>query len=175
MRRRDWPLAVSIAIGIGAVTWPKASAPVFAWNGSHSVPAGLYFIAARSPARGELAALRLPEPMRSLADARGYLPASAVLIKPVAALAPDLVCRSGAIITINGHDAGRAPPADTSGRLLPQWNGCHRIDDHQILVLADDRHSFDGRYFGPLDARQVIGTATSATIDAILATATKKR
>lgn len=161
MRGRNWPLAVSIAIGIAGVTWPKASAPLFAWNGSHSVPAGLYVIAAHPPARGELAVLRLPEPMRSLVDARGYLPAYAVLIKPVAALAPDLVCRSGAIITINGQRVALAMTADASARPLPQWSGCHKIEDRQLFALSDEQHSFDSRYFGLVDARHVIGTAVA--------------
>ena len=138
------------------------------WNGSRSVPVGLYTIDVRSPARSEFATLRLPEPMRGLADARGYLPAHAVLIKPVAALAPDLVCRNGPTITINGQRAAQALTNDKPGRPLPQWNGCHRIEQGQLFVLADDPHSFDSRYFGPVDARQVVGTATFATLGTLL-------
>lgn len=102
--------------------------------------------------------MRLSEPMPSLADTRGYLPASAVLIKPVAALAPDLVCRSGAIIT------SRCTTPDVPGRPMSQWNSCHRIEHEQLFVVADDPHSFDSRYFGLIDARQVVGTATLGTL-----------
>ena len=175
MRRRRWPVAVTIAIAVAAVAWPKAELPLFVWNVSQSVPVGLYVIIQRPPSRGEFAALRLPEPMRSLADARGYLAATAVLIKPVAALSPDLVCRHGAIVTINGWPVARAFTADTSSRPLPQWSGCREIDGQQFLVLSDDPNSFDSRYFGLVDARHVIGTAAVVTVDAVLAVVTSKQ
>ena len=162
---------VTIAIAVAGVAWPKAQSPLFVWNVSQSVPVGLYVIIARPPSRGEFAALRLPEPMRRLADEHGYLPASAVLIKPVAAQDGDIVCRSGAMITINGQAAARAWSVDTSGWPLPQWTGCHDIDARRFLVLSDEPNSFDGRYFGPIDARQIIGTTAAVTVDSVLALA----
>lgn len=161
MRRRHWPLVATIAIGVAGASWPKAQSPLFVWNVSQSVPVGLYVIIARPPSKGEFAALRLSEPMRGLARARGYLPTHAMLIKPVAALAPDLVCRHGAIVTINGRLVARALTADTSSRSLPQWGGCHEIAGHQFFVLSGELNSFDSRYFGPVDAFQVIGTGVS--------------
>ena len=161
MRHQHWPIAVSIAIGVAGAVWSKAQSPLFVWNVSRSVPVGLYVIVARPPSKGEFAALRLSEPMRGLARARGYLPTHAMLIKPVAALAPDLVCRHGAIVTINGRLVARALTADTSSRSLPQWGGCHEIDGHQFFVLSGELNSFDSRYFGAVDAFQVIGTGIS--------------
>ena len=175
MRRRHWLFAMSIAIGVAGASWPKAQSPLFAWNVSQSVPVGLYLIAARQPSRGELAALRLPEAIRSLADDRGYLQSRAVLMKPVAALAGDTVCRHGAIITINGDPAAHALFADTMGRPLPQWNGCQNLDDQQLFVLSKIQHSFDGRYFGLVDARHVIGTAASVIVAAVLPSATPQK
>ena len=174
MRWRHWPVAVTIASGVAGASWPKAQSPLCAWNVSRSVPVGLYVIIARPPLRGELAALRLPEPMRSLADARGYLRANAVLIKQVAALSPGRVCRHDGIVTINGHPAALALTADTSGRPMPKWSGCHDIDEGRFLVLSDEPNSFDSRYFGLVDARQVIGTAASVTVASVLFAASNK-
>ena len=164
MMHRRWTVAVSIVIGVSCAVWPKSKSPVFVWNASQSVPIGLYVITSRHPSRGELAMLRLPEQMRNLADARRYLPANTFLIKPVAALSSDHVCRHGEFVTINGYPAARASDADASGRPLPQWSGCHGIDKRQFLVLSDEPNSFDGRYFGLVDARHVIGTATSVIV-----------
>ncbi len=161
MRRRKWPLPATVIIGVAGVAWPKAQSPPVAWNVSPSVPPGLYLIIGRQTSKGELAVLRLPEPMRSLATARGYLPAKAVLIKPVAARSPDRVCRYGSVVTINGQRAAHALTADPSGRPMPQWRGCHELDAAHLLVLSDDPSSFDGRYFGLLEARDTVGTATA--------------
>ena len=173
MRRRRWLVAVSIVIGVAGVSWSKAHSSLFVWNVSRSVPVGLYVIVERPPLRGELAALRLPEPMRSLADARRYLATKAILLKPVGALAGDTVCRRGAIVAINGRPVARALTVDASGRPLPQWSGCHDIDERQLFVLSDDQYSFDGRYFGVVDVHHVIGTAVAVTVQSVLAAAGK--
>ncbi len=161
MRLPDWLISMSVTIGVASVAWPKAQSPLFVWNISESVPVGLYVILARRPSRGEIAALHLTEPLRSLADERSYLPASGLLLKPVATRAGDIVCRSGAAITINGQLAAHALIADMMGRPMPKWSGCHDIDDRQVFVLSDTQQSFDGRYFGPVDAQQVIGSAVA--------------
>jgi conjugative transfer signal peptidase TraF len=119
----------------------------------------LYRLASRPPRPGALAVIRLPEPVRTLAETRGYLRAGRLLIKPVAAVAGDLVCRHGALITINGQAVAQAKLADTAGRPLPAWSGCIRLADTQVFVLAADPDSFDSRYFGPVDRANVLGTA----------------
>jgi type IV secretory pathway protease TraF len=106
-----------------------------------------------------LVVIRLPEPFLMLASARGYLPAGILLIKPIAAGAGDLVCRHGAIVTINGRTAALAKAVDARGRALPRWQGCRRLATLQIFVLSPDADSFDSRYFGPLDTRHVVGMA----------------
>jgi type IV secretory pathway protease TraF len=116
-------------------------------------------LVAYSPARGRLAVIHLPEPFLTLASARGYLPAGVLLIKPIAAGAGDLVCRHGAVVTINGRIAALAKAADAWGRLLPRWQGCRRLNAHQIFVLSPAADSFDSRYLGPLDTRHVAGMA----------------
>lgn len=116
--------------------------PQIVWNASPSIPVGLYRLVAYTPARGRLAVIRLPEPFLTLASARGYLPAGVLLIKPIAAGAGDLVCRHGAVVTINGRMAALAKTADAWGRLLPRWHGCQRLNAHQIFVLSPAADSF---------------------------------
>jgi conjugative transfer signal peptidase TraF len=123
------------------------------------VPVGLYWIASAAPATGELAVIRLPDPLRTLAAARGYLGRTALLIKPVAAGMGDLVCRHGATVAINGRAVAQASTADRLGRPLPQWSGCISLAAGQVFVLSPAPDSFDSRYFGPLDRSHVVGQA----------------
>jgi type IV secretory pathway protease TraF len=101
----------------------------------------------------------LPKALLTLADARGYLPASTLLIKRIAAGAGDLVCRVGQVVIINGRAVARAKIADVHGRPLPRWGGCMQLAASQIFVLSAEPDSFDGRYIGAIDRRHVLGTA----------------
>jgi type IV secretory pathway protease TraF len=108
---------------------------------------------------GALVLLRLPQPVRSLAAARGYLPDGVLLIKPLAGGTGDLVCRHGPRVAINGRAVARASDADRKGRRLPHWSGCRRLTAAQVFPLSLEPDSFDGRYFGPLSRGTLRGTA----------------
>jgi conjugative transfer signal peptidase TraF len=123
------------------------------------VPVGLYWIATAEPGKGEVAVIRLPNALRTLAAARGYLAATALLIKPVAAIMGDLVCRHGATVTINGQAAAHASTADGLGRPLPHWTGCITLTAGKVFLLSTAPDSFDSRYFGPIDSARVLGAA----------------
>jgi conjugative transfer signal peptidase TraF len=142
-----------------AAARPKPEVPLLLWNGSSSVPPGLYWVRARSPPPGSLAVIRLPPPLRQLADVRGYLPGGALLIKPVAAGEGDVVCRIGASVDINGRPVAIAKSHDTADRPMPRWSGCIRLESHHSFVLSAQAQSFDSRYFGPIDGASVLGTA----------------
>lgn len=147
-----------LALGSIALAFPKADAPALLWNASASVATGLYRLTSQPPLTRTLAAIRLPEPLRTLAATRGYLRAGALLIKPVAAGAGDTVCRHGQLVTINGRVAARTKTADQAGRLLPSWSGCFRLGPTDVFVLSQEPDSFDSRYFGPLERRHIVGT-----------------
>jgi conjugative transfer signal peptidase TraF len=123
------------------------------------VPVGLYWVVSAAPGNGELAIIRLPDKLRTLAAIRGYLAAAALLIKPVTATMGDLVCRHGATVTINGRAAAHASTADGLGRPLPHWTGCITLAAGQVFLLSTAPDSFDSRYFGPVDSAHVLGAA----------------
>jgi conjugative transfer signal peptidase TraF len=123
------------------------------------VPVGLYWVASTAPTTEELAVIRLPNALRALAADRGYLAETALLIKPVAARAGDVVCRHDAAVSINGRAVAHAWTVDGSGRPLPRWAGCVSLAAGQVIALSPRPDSFDGRYFGPIDHSHVIGTA----------------
>jgi conjugative transfer signal peptidase TraF len=158
MKHRLCTLAL-LGIALLAVLCPKAGAPVIVWNASPSVPIGLYRLTSPPPETAALAVIRLPEPLRILAESRGYLRKGALLIKPVVGGAGDTVCRHGALVTINGRIAARARTLDVAGRSLPAWSGCFKLGASHIFVLSADPDSFDSRYTGPIARGRVVGFA----------------
>jgi type IV secretory pathway protease TraF len=69
-------------------------------------------------------------------------------------------CPRGAAVTLNGAPAARRLFADPSGRRLPSWEGCLRLQQGSYLLLMNRRpDSFDGRYFGPTQERDILGKA----------------
>jgi conjugative transfer signal peptidase TraF len=159
-------VVATLGLSLLAVICPKANAPTLLWNVSPSAPLGLYWLASRPPAAGMLAVVHLPQPFLSLADVRHYLQARALLIKRVAASAGDIVCRTGSIVAVNGRAMAYAMAADVSRRPLPRWSGCKRLNAAQLFVLSTVPNSFDSRYFGPVDRRNVLGTALPVWIHA---------
>ena len=148
-------LAVA-ALGFSACTHPT---PRLVWNASPSAPIGLYWVARGSSlARGDLVLATLPEAVRQLAAERGYLPDGVPLVKRIAAIAGETVCSDGSAITINNRVAVERLAADRQGRPLPAWQGCHVLRAGELFLLMKGvPDSFDGRYFGPVETRAVMG------------------
>ncbi len=82
--------------------------PVIVWNVSPSSPIGLYLLQNGGPKKGDFVAIKLPEWVAHLAETRKYLPKSALLIKRVAAVQNDEVCRAGDEIFINTKRVAKA-------------------------------------------------------------------
>jgi len=155
-------LAILGGAGLVLLTAPPvySPAPRLVWNASASAPVGLYWVwPGDTPRRGEMAIARVPEPWRTLAAQRHYLPANVPLVKRVAAAPGDLVCASGARILIERKLAAVRLARDSAGRPLPRWEGCHRLERHEYLLLMDAPGSFDGRYFGITARGDLIGRA----------------
>lgn len=148
-----------ILIGMSAIV---QSDPIIVWNASASVPIGLYLLTPIEQLHvGDLVAVTAPAPLKNWMVERGYLGPDAHLLKHVAALPPASVCRVGTTILIDGSAVAESLPRDRIGRPMPVWRGCQRLADGQAFLLnADAPASLDGRYFGPLNSRTIIGRAT---------------
>jgi len=151
-------MTIAVAL-IVAPTFPQQPPLLVIWNASPSVPVGLYLVTKASPRVGDLVVLRLPVVIAALAARRSYLPTSAYLLKPIAAVTGDLVCRFGERVLVRGVLAGIAEDADSDGNPMPTWQGCRVLQTGEVFVLADHPASFDSRYFGPLDAAPIVGRA----------------
>lgn len=131
------------------------------WNVTASVPVGLYRIVPDPvQRRGELVAVRTSPALARFMASRGYVEAGALLVKPVAAVADQQVCRTGAILTIDGEKVATARATDHAQRPLPVWTGCRRLRAGTVFLLAPlVPASFDGRYFGPVATNSIVGRA----------------
>jgi conjugative transfer signal peptidase TraF len=140
--------------------------PVYIWNASESVPRGLYRV--RPDDRryyGELVAVRPPEPLATFLDLNGFLPIDLPMLKRVAALPGQSVCRRGLTVSVDGVEIGEARERDCRGRPLPVWHGCEVVQDDQLFLMNwQSGVSLDGRYFGPIAASAVIGRAVPVWI-----------
>jgi conjugative transfer signal peptidase TraF len=150
--------------GVSLIAFSSAAHPMprLLWNASASVPVGLYAIhpAGRLTA-GELLVVRPPVPLAQFMAARRYLALGVPLIKHVAALPGQIVCRARDIITVDGIVEAEALDRDARGLELPVWQGCHTVRSGEVFLMnAGVPDSFDGRYFGPVPDSTIIGSAT---------------
>jgi conjugative transfer signal peptidase TraF len=148
-----------LMVGLLALIHPR---PRLLWNATASVPMGLYAVQlAPDLAVGDLAIVTPPEPVARYLAAGGFLPMGVPLIKPVAAVPGQTVCRAGRLVTVDGHALGLARDRDRFGRRLPVWTGCRVIARDEVFFMNPARgDSLDGRYFGPMPALSVAGRAT---------------
>ena len=137
--------------------------PRLIWNASASVPVGLYAVLpASSPQLGDLAVVDPPTDLARFLDLRGYLPRGIPMLKRVAALPGQLVCRIGRIVWIDGMAVAEARVEDRNRYTLPVWSGCHQIrQDEMFLLNANAPDSLDGRYFGSLPVSALRGRAVA--------------
>ena len=131
------------------------------YNGSASLPRGFY----RPPfpdtlARGDLIRACLPAAHAPLALERRYLypglcpGGTEPLAKVVVALPGDTVHVDSTGTRVNGRRRVRAPVVrlDSKKRRVPALLGTRVLGDGECFVLSTYvRHSYDSRYFGPVD------------------------
>ena len=104
--------------------------------------------------------VRPPIRVEELLVERGYLGSGVPLVKQIGAGPGATLCRHGGAISTNGTPAALARDTDVLGRSLPLWSGCRRVERSEVFLLNfGSPGSFDGRYFGPSPARDIIGKA----------------
>jgi conjugative transfer signal peptidase TraF len=164
-RRSIFFACVVVAATLTTLTVPVSRYAV--WNATASLPTGLYAIRGKASLHvGERVAIEPPPELRRLLAERHYLPTGVPLLKRIAAVRGQRICRFAHGVTIDGTFVGAARARDQLGRPLPEWAGCHVLRTGELFVMnpaAPD--SFDGRYFGPIRLDTVIGRATPVWTD----------
>lgn len=150
-------------IGLAALLMPLAMPHRvhLVYNPSDSVPRGWYrIVPADSLQVGSIVLARLPAPAVALAAQRDYLPVDVPLLKRIGAVAPQRVCVEGVSVRIDDVAAAAVMRADGRGRPLSTWLQCRQLAHGELFLLSSTNPaSFDSRYFGPIRASDVIGSA----------------
>ncbi len=166
--------AVTALAAAAVVITGLAVADAAGWrvNATPSMPLGLWRLQPNATPlyHGEVVVVCLPDTaVLQAATQRGYLPPGNCpggfepLLKPVAAMAGDVVTVAAAGVVVNGQ----AVPAtaqldqDSAGRhLQPVPPGSYPVAPGEIWLLSGhNRRSFDSRYFGPVPVANVQGIA----------------
>lgn len=143
------------------------------WNGSESLPFGLYW-ADRGPPLpvrpGDYVVVCAPPLAARLALQRGYLGLDPrergcagnadPILKRVYGVAGDRYTVQAYGVSVNGAVVRNTAPLRQDDKGRPLWDGQMReatLKPHQVLALsAYNPASYDSRYFGPLDERRVL-------------------
>lgn len=167
MTRLSYAIVTTVAVSLLGIASVASFAPKLIWNASASTPVGFYTIEEPGPvAVTDLVAVDAPEPLATFLSDGGYLPRGVPLLKRVAALPGQRVCRSGLAITVDGVPMGEALDRDRRGRPLPIWQGCRLVANGELFLMNwQVRDSLDGRYFGRTPAASVIGRAVPLWTD----------
>lgn len=148
-----------VVLAIGTLSLVSVT-PRLIWNATASTAVGLYAVQPdRHPAVGDLVVVRPPKSLSKFLAEGGYLPRGVPLLKQVAAVAGDTVCRSDATITIDHTIVAVAHEHDRWGHPLPAWDGCRALGPGELFLLNRHPDSLDSRYFGAIPVHAVLGRA----------------
>lgn len=130
---------------------------IVVYNRSPSLPVGLYWRVAGPPRYGDFVTVRAIDAAPSYAAKRHFSGPRDRFIKRVAATRGQVACAEGDGIAIDGRLIARRRERDRTGAALPRWTGCRTLAAGEVLLLGDTPDSFDGRYWGPIDAEKIEG------------------
>jgi len=163
-------LLAAMGIGLAALCAPafmptSVHERVFlVYNPTDSVPRGWYQVGGIDSAEalrvGIIVLARLPVDAAALAGHRRYLPIGVPILKRIGAIAPQSVCVREQVVLIDGAVAATSRTHDGARRPLQAWQHCRPLASGELFLLSDTNPaSFDSRYFGPIAASAVLGTA----------------
>ena len=157
------PRGPLLAMGCGLSLMLAASfidRTIFVWNRTKSVPRGLYFVDRSMPvSKGDLVVFQPPDEVRRWLDKERLVGSDWPLLKHVAGVDGDEICRCGPGISVNGLHVADALQTLQTGSALPAWQGCRRLQTGEVFLLNDHPRSVDGRYFGAQRRAHILGVA----------------
>jgi len=131
-------------------------------NLTPSIPLGVYISTGRGPARGGIAEFcpsGNSDSVRYRMFGLGCRDKAVPLLKPVVAVAGDVVTVSQAGLTVNGTKLPNTAPVtrDLHGRPLRAWASGTYLVTPGTVVLASTYHpgSYDSRYLGPVSTSHI--------------------
>lgn len=156
------PFAGASLLAVAALAWPMRI------NTTKSIPVGFYWMTSDAVKKGSYVIFCPPETeLFHTAKERGYIGAGfcqggyGYMMKRVVAVTGDEIATGGDGVHVNGSLLPFSVPraTDKAGRPLPRIeNKRYTLGASELLLMSDvSGTSFDGRYFGPIDRKQVQG------------------
>ena len=149
-------LAGVAAIGL-VVAASASNLDVVLYNGTPSMSVGLYLRSSGSLERGAIVTVRAVDVAPGYAAERNFTDPSDRFLKRVVGASGDVVCGSGAQLTLNDAPVAERHERDSAGRALPTWPCCVPLDQGHVFLLGETPDSFDGRYWGPTPIDRIEG------------------
>ena len=158
MRRSFFPLMI---VGVCLALFGMAFSPSekVLWNRTASAPTGLYWLNDNPFTLGRWVVVSAKSPEAIWANQRGFVGKNWPLLKRVAGVPGDEICRVDGRILINQTPQGIARETDSMMRDLPSWEGCIRLRNSQVFLMNPHPDSLDGRYFGPTNVSDIQSSA----------------
>lgn len=135
-------------------------------NISESIPVGFYRALGKSVQRGDFVLFcPPPTPVFEMAKERGYLSSGlcpggyGYMMKEVAGISGDIVSVDRHGVRVNARMLPKSEPlqADPAGRPMPSlYADSYMLAGAEVLLISNTCVlSFDGRYFGPINRKQI--------------------
>lgn len=157
--KRGVLLLSGVGIGLAAFGLIVSPSDRLIWNRTGSAPLGLYWLSDEPFTKGRWVVVSARSAHAQWAEERGFVGRDWPLLKQIAGVSGDEICRQGNEIAINGVPVAQAKSVDSAGRALPVWTGCVRLNAGRLFLLTPHPDSLDGRYFGAIDAGDLAGVA----------------
>ena len=126
-----------------------------------SMPKGFYFVRpVKQLQSGNIAVFSPPSAILKLMLKHHWIPDDGLMMKYVFAVPGDNVCLREHQVWINGRVMAKIFQDYEPGKSLPHAHFCGQLAKGQYLLMSTQvAHSFDGRYFGPIDEQNIVGKA----------------
>lgn len=150
-----------LALLFGAITQVKNMGYGLTYQVSTSMPMGWYYYQPiQHLQRGQWVSLTAPDFAERYLQQRHLVPHSGILIKAIAAVPGDFACQQANQLMINHRAIAALLQQDRFQQAIAQRSFCRFLakDEYIVLGISDPR-SYDSRYFGPVNRRQILAQA----------------
>lgn len=160
MRRRSALILTGLAIAMMGAASVLVDQNRLIWNRTESAPIGLYWRSDGPLTLNGWAVVSASSEAARWTSENGFTGTDWPLVKRIAALPGDEICRENETILINQTQVAEVILHAPGGLSLPRWQGCHVLQVGEVFLLNEHPRSLDGRYFGIMQDSDLEGVAT---------------